>query len=300
MAKGIPFMKHSLKIAIIIIFGFCICAFGFSEKAHAFSRGIYLTQETLQNNKKLDYLIQQSKIYGIDTFVIDMNYPNKKYEQNIAKVKQSGITYIARVVIFPHGGTHAQITNPQIWAKRLALANAAIKLGASAIQLDYIRYEAQFPGSLEKTKQILKVVQYFRSNVEKQGVQLQMDVFGIVAHSDGSTIGQNIQVLASAVNAFCPMVYPSHYEPFRWHSVRPYETVFNSVTALKNKLQNAPNTKVFAYIEAYNYRFFLSPTKRTEYIRAEMKAAEDAGANGFYVWSARNMYDPLFRAMKKV
>ncbi|EKD92185.1 MAG: hypothetical protein ACD_29C00131G0002, partial [uncultured bacterium] len=83
-------MKNSFKVAVVI-FGFCVCAFAFPEQTNAFSRGIYLTQETLQNNKKLDYLMQQAKLYHIDTFVIDMNYPNKKYAQNISKVEKNDI-----------------------------------------------------------------------------------------------------------------------------------------------------------------------------------------------------------------
>lgn len=291
-------MKNSFKVAVVI-FGFCVCAFAFPEQTNAFSRGIYLTQETLQNNKKLDYLMQQAKLYHIDTFVIDMNYPNKKYAQNISKVEKNDIRYVARVVIFPHGGTHQQVTDKKIWEKRLALMREAVRLGASAIQLDYIRYQAKHPGSPEKSKQILKVVQYFKSEAEKKHVELQMDIFGITAHGNGSTIGQDVRALASVVNAFCPMVYPSHYEPFRWHSERPYETVYSSIVALKAKIQHEPNTKIYAFIEAYNYRYFLSATKKTQYIRAEIKAATDAGANGFYVWSARNKYEPLFQALQQ-
>src|SRR3990167_6997283 len=106
----------------------------------AFDRGIYLTQETAQNKQKMTYLISQAKKYHIDTFIIDVYGPSKAYAANIRSAMDQGIRYVARVVIFPHGGTHAQINDAAIWTKRLRLAKYAISIGASAIQLDYIRY----------------------------------------------------------------------------------------------------------------------------------------------------------------
>src|SRR3990167_1243083 len=108
--------KILLSIITCFIFGLC-------SQTYAFSRGIYLTQDTEQNSAKLATLIQKAKQYNIDTFVVDINIPSKIYAKNISKILASGIHYVARVVIFPHGGTHAQVTNRSIWAKRLTLAN---------------------------------------------------------------------------------------------------------------------------------------------------------------------------------
>ena len=95
------------------------------------------------------------------------------------------------------------------------------------------------------------------------------------------------------------MVYPSHYEPFRHHAVRPYETIFNSLTALKKQLQGYPDVSVFAYIELYNYRYKLLGEQKINYIRAQIKAVHDSGANGWYVWSPTNHYSPLFQVLAK-
>jgi len=284
--------------SILAFFIFVLSLFVISQAA-AFTRGIYITQSTAENTAKLTGLIDQAKKYGIDSFVIDVNVlPGKRFTANVQKVIASGIHFVARIVIFPHGGTHAQITNRAIWEKRLALAKAAVNLGASAIQLDYIRYEASYPPNPEKAKQILKVVQYFKSELSPyKNVSLQMDIFGIAALKPAHTIGQDPAMLATAVNAFCPMVYPSHYEPFRIHAVTPYETIYHSITALKKQLVNYPNVAIYAYIEIYNYRFFLSHPKKMEYIKAEMKAVHDAGGNGWYVWSPNNHYPPLFEVL---
>src|SRR3989338_6193645 len=94
-------MKYILKCAIAFFI------FIFLSNTYAFTRGIYLTQSTAQNKTKMAYLIAQSKKFGIDTFIIDMNGPSKSYAANVKNVVRQGIHYVARVVIFPHGGTHA-------------------------------------------------------------------------------------------------------------------------------------------------------------------------------------------------
>jgi hypothetical protein len=271
--------------------------FTFLGNAYAFSRGIYITQSTAEHKAKLMGLVAQAKKYGVDTFVIDVNIPSKVYAANVKNVVQQGIHYVARIVIFPHGASHAQVGDKKIWAKRLALAKYAIGLGATTVQLDYIRFRSENPPSPEKAKRILTVVQYFKNELAPYHVSLQMDIFGIATLKPAHTMGQDVNLLASAVNAFCPMVYPSHYEPFRAHAIKPYETVFNAITALKKQLQPNSPVNVFAYIELFNYRFPLSPQQKIKYINAEMKAAHDAGANGWYVWSATNHYSPLFQVL---
>ncbi|MDP1573456.1 MAG: putative glycoside hydrolase [Coxiellaceae bacterium] len=271
-----------------------------SGYAQAYTRGIYITQSTAQNSAKLNALIAQSKKYGIDTFVIDLNEkPNRTYTANVKRVIESGVTYVARVVIFPHGGTHAQVTDKRIWDKRLTLAKYGAELGAKSIQLDYIRYHAERPGNPEKVKYILKVVEYFKTQLKPYNVKLQMDIFGVAADKPAHTIGQDVSVLASAINAFCPMVYPSHYEPYREHAVRPYSTVYNSVAALKKQLKDHPEVAVYPYIEVYNYRYKLSHEAKMQYIASEIKAAKNAGSDGFYVWSPNNHYGPLFEVLAR-
>jgi hypothetical protein len=269
---------------------------GISAQAEAFSRGIYLTQSTEENSAQLTNLIAKAKKYNLDTFIVDLNIPTKRYDANIAKITSSGIHYVARIVIFPHGGTHMQVTDKAIWNKKLALAKHAVKLGATAIQLDYIRYRAEFPANPEKAKNVLTVVKYFKNELRSDKVSLQMDIFGISAHRPAHTIGQDPQLLAQAVDAFCPMVYPSHFEPYREYAVKPYETVFDAVKSLRSRLAEKPPVSIYAYIELFNYRYKMSHEARLRYIEAQMKAAHDSGASGWYIWSA-NYYTPLFEVL---
>lgn len=287
-------MKKIFFVSMLLSLTIMCCS-----QAVAFSRGIYVTQSTLQNNYKLNTLISQAKKYNLDTFIVDINYPNKRYAANIKTILTNGIHYVARVVIFPHGGTHAQITDRKIWEKRLRLVKYAAQLGASAIQLDYIRYRAAFPANPEKAKRVFTVVQYFKDELRPYKIPLQIDIFGIAAHRPAHTIGHDPKSLADIADAFCPMVYPSHFEPFREHATRPYQTIFDAVKALKRQLHGKKPVDIFAYIELFNYRYSMSHAARLNYIEAQMKAARDSGANGWYVWTATNHYKPLFQVLAR-
>jgi len=261
----------------------------------AFSRGIYVTQPSAQNARTINYFIQQAKRSGIDTFVIDAQYRNTRYANNVRHVVKSGIHYVARVVVFPHGGTDAQVADKRIWNKRLAIMKYAVSLGAREIQLDYIRFRAKSYSSHHKSRKIAAVVKYFKDALH---VPIQIDIFGVAAHGPSRTIGQDVKVLGSVVDAICPMVYPSHYEPHRYHAQRPYQTVLNSVRALKQQLKGFPHVRVYPYIELYNYRYPLSRENKLRYIAAQIKAAKDAGANGWYAWSPNNKYSQLFQILR--
>lgn len=279
---------------------FLLASLGFQQLAYAnqkLVKGIYLTQTTLENTAYLTYLIDHSKAVGITTFVIDMEKPSKKYEKNIALLKNNGIQYIARVVVFPEGGKPDQIASPVYWEKRYNLVKTAMDYGAEEIQLDYIRYNTKQHASADNAKNIFKVVEFFKDKVAARKIPLQVDVFGISSFGESKHIGQNIRLLAESVDAMCPMVYPSHYEPFREHAITPYETVYSSLKAFHKQFEGKVPFKLYAYIEISNYRFPLPGEKRRAYVVAQMKAVEDAGADGWYVWSAHNKYDYLFSLM---
>src|SRR3989344_8735561 len=98
------------------VFLFCSLIM-FSACADAKIKGIYLTQYTLENTAFLNYLIKHAKAAGIDTFVVDLELPSKRYEQNIALLKQNNITYVARIIMFPDGASSKQVEDPAIWQR---------------------------------------------------------------------------------------------------------------------------------------------------------------------------------------
>jgi len=267
--------------------------------AHAQVKGIYLTQYTLQNTAFLNYLIKNSKAAGINTFVIDLEeMPSTRFKTNIAIVQQNNIKYVARIVMFPGGGTKEQVANPDFWQRKYKLVKAAVDLGAKEIQLDYIRYNTKQPPNPENAKRISEIIQWYRNKLSGQGIPLQVDVFGIASFGESKHIGQNIKLFSQSVDAVCPMVYPSHYEPFAYHFKRPYETVYESLSLIQDQFEGDMPIKLYAYIELSNYHYRMSHDETLKYIKAQLKAVSDAEADGWYAWSPHNRYDNLFKILQ--
>lgn len=291
-------IKDLKRIAYILLAAFSLWSLATAASADLI-RGIYLSQATLEDTPYLNYLITHAKAAGITTFVVDLERPDAKYKSNIALLKQNNIHYVARIVVFPDGGRPDQIASSAYWAKRYELIKEALVYGADKIQLDYIRYNTKQPASIENAKNIFKVLQWYRSQLATTGVPLEADVFGIASFGPSNHIGQDLPLMARAVDALCPMVYPSHYIPYEEHSQKPYETVYGSLKSISAQFQGKPPVKIFAYIELSNFRFPVHGEERLKYIAAEIKAVEDAGADGWYAWSAHNQYDYLFRLLEE-
>jgi hypothetical protein len=95
------------------------------------------------------------------------------------------------------------------------------------------------------------------------------------------------------------MVYPSHYDPFAYHSARPYETILDSLKRIKKQFGGEMPIRLIPYIEMANYHYpNMSREKKIVYIKAQIKATRDAGADGWYAWSAHNRYDNLFAILE--
>jgi len=287
-------IKKYSRIAIILCSIIIITCINTTNALARGVKGIYLTQYTLENTAYLNYLIKNAKAAGIDTFVIDLESPRKRYKENIDLVKANNINYVARIVMFPDGGTPAQVKNPAVWQKKYTLVKQAIDWGASQIQLDYIRYNTKQKASSENAKDILAIIRWYKDKVNAENIPLQIDMFGIASFGESKHIGHNISLFSDSVDAICPMVYPSHYEPYLKHAVTPYETVYDSLTRIKKQFDNKTPFKMYAYIELSNYRYPMSRAKKLDYIRAQIKAVNEANADGWYAWSPHNRYENLF------
>jgi hypothetical protein len=215
------------------------------------------------------------------------------YARAIKTIQEAGITYVPRVTIFPDGAEREQVTDQKLLEQRWGLMEYALSLGAKDVQLDYIRFSVRNSDSPENADKILKVLRFFRERIEQRGGKMQIDVFGEAAYAPSTHIGQDVPRFAPALDAVCPMLYPSHFEPHEQTAKEPYRTVHGALTALERQTQASP-IPVYAYIEAYNYRHKMSDAERSEYFEAQVQAVLDSRAQGFYVWSAGNYYDIVF------
>ena len=293
---------HRYLIAIVIVFALANThradAKSSDGKAPFQTQGIYVRQATAQTRAKLDHLINNSLQVGVNTMVVDLWTPSTQYERAIEKIQKHGIRYVPRITVFPKGGTHEQVSNRQYWEKRWKLAEYALRLGAKDVQLDYIRYSSKTEASPQNALNIREVLRFFKKRVGERGAQLQIDVFGEVSHGPSLHIGQDMKLFAPEIDAVCPMVYPSHYQPYRKHAQLPFETVYGSLTALKEQMGDSA-VPVLAYIELFNHRFRMNVGERVQYIRAQLRAVRKAKAEGWLAWSAGNHYDLLFEILRR-
>jgi len=292
-------MKIKTRLALLTVFSLTLL---FSNMANAnLVKGIYVTQESLEDTALLNHLIIHAKKAGITTFVVDLEQPSQKSKQNAALITNNNIHYVARIIMYPSGGTAQQLSNKAIWEKKYALIQKALEYGASEIQLDYIRYNTKQKASEQNAQDVLKVIQWIKDKLvaEKNSVPLQVDVFGISSFGPELHIGQDIKLISKTADAICPMVYPSHFEPYLHHSEHPYETIYDSLSSIKSQFNDNKLTfKLYPYIELSNYRYPLSHDKKIAYIKAQIKAVEDSGADGWYAWSPHNYYDNLFAVLE--
>lgn len=267
----------------------------------AWDKGIYLTQYTLEQPDKLDYLIREAKATGINTFIIDHEYYSSRYAPAIAKVKAAGLKDVVRIVVFSDGGNAQQIHSQAHWEEKLKLAEDAIKAGADAVQLDYIRYSSKEPADPQHAKDVYQIIKWYKQKINAQGVPMEIDIFGEVSYYPSMHIGQDIKMFADSVDGVNPMVYPSHFWPYQKYSADPYNTIRNSLAALIKQFEGNPPFKVRAFIEAANYHYLkkTSDAEKQNYLLKEIRAVEDTpGASGWYVWSANNVYENLFHVLK--
>ncbi len=273
----------------------------FTSYAHAWDKGIYLTQYMAENPDKLNYLLRQAKATGINTFVIDHDYYSSHYAAAIAKVKAAGIKVVTRIVVFTDGGNAQQVRSQAHWLEIFKYAEEAIKAGTDTIQLDYIRYSSKQPANPQHAKDVYQVIKWFKTKINAEHTPMEIDIFGEVSYYPSMHIGQDIKMFADSVDGVNPMVYPSHFWPYQKYSAEPYNTINNSLNALVAQFDGKPPFKVHAFIEAANYHYIkkTSNAEKQQYLLKEIRAVEDAkGVSGWYVWSANNVYDNLFQVLK--
>jgi len=299
---------HTHRVALLLSFLLLLVSPALAEGAAAEktaattkpfrTQGIYLQHYTAMTPNRLERLLDNALDVGVDTFVVDLWSRTNNYKKAIARIQERGIKYVPRIVMFADGGNREQVHDRNVWEERWKLAQYALELGAKDIQLDYIRYSSKTSASPQNALDIREVLRFFKKRVNDGGGRLQIDVFGEVGYGPSMHIGQDMSLFAPEVDGVCPMVYPSHYEPYEEHFHQPYETVHSSLVGIQKQMGQS-RVPVLAYIELFNHRFKLTPEERVDYIRAQLRAAREAKAEGWYAWSAGNRYDVLFNLLRR-
>jgi hypothetical protein len=190
------------------------------------------------------------------------------------------------------------------WAYPIAVAQEAALKGFDEIQFDYLRFPsdgrlgaARYSRASTVQSRVQAIARFLgqaRLALAPVGAALAIDVFGYTAFNpDDTGIGQRIEELAPLVDVLCPMAYPSAYHVgipgFRNPVAHPYEVVFETVRRIRGRSAQAP-VQIRPWIQDFRDYAFDRRSFGVPEVRAQMKAALDAGATGWMLWNPGNRY----------
>jgi hypothetical protein len=243
----------------------------------------------------------------------------------VTDLRQRSIYTIARIVVFkdsllalgrpalavrkPDGSAFRDReglawTNPyshDVWNYNIGVAVEAAKAGFDEIQFDYVRlpdatglaYEMPWTEQ-NRVAAIDGFLTEARKALTPFNVFLAADVFGYICWNPGDTkIGQKLEHLAEIVDYLSPMLYPSSFQfgipGYRNPVEHPYQIVSLSLEHARQRT-HLPPVRFRPWLQAFrDYAFGGRPFTAGE-IKAQIKAAEDFGANGWMLWNPHNQY----------
>ena len=221
--------------------------------------------------------------------------------ERIAQAREKGLYLITRVVTFedgfwaearPEQAFDGRWINPTIisaWEYPLALAEEACNLGFDEIQFDYVRFPSgatvETSGQLDMTQaERIGAIEGFleeaRQRLHSLGCAVSADVFGIVlAAENDQGIGQRPEELTRHLDAFSPMIYPSHYSD-GWLGLddpneHPYDVTSDAIQDGLARIQ--PGVILRPWLQAFWWT--------DDQVRRSIQAAEDHEV-GWILWNA--------------
>lgn len=253
----------------------------------------------------------------------------RDFDRLLGDLKARGVYTIARIVVFKDNvlaharpdlavldartgrpwldREHLAWVDPfreETWTYNLEIAREAALKGFDEIQFDYVRFPTD--GRLSAARYSrpntqearLAIVTGFLARARRElgplGVFVAADVFGYTAFNQNDTdIGQRIEELAPHLDYLSPMVYPSGYHlgipGYRNPVAHPYQVVYESVRLIRLRSAGYP-VRVRPWLQDFrDYAFDRRPFGPAE-VRAQIRAAEAAGAVGWMLWNPRNVY----------
>jgi hypothetical protein len=247
----------------------------------------------------------------------------KDIDALVAKLRQHNIIPIARVVCFKDSKLAEKLpetavkwedgsnwtdfkglsfTNPynrEVWEYLVQVAEDAARHGFREIQFDYVRFpsdgkisEAVYPGeNSSKEDAIAAFLAFAKPRLEKLGVWVSADVFGLTVHvKDDMGIGQQVEKISQNVDIVCPMVYPSHYDNGSYGIDSPNKDPYNTVVkAMKDTKERLAGTGAMGRPWLQDFSL-LGVKYGVAEVKAQIKAAEEMGFTEWILWNASVSY----------
>lgn len=227
-------------------------------------------------------------------------YKSRKYAVKIAGTKQLWKDENGFVWVDPFC--------KEVWEYNIAIAEEAAKAGFDEIQFDYVRFpssnseqpQAYFPFKKKRKKEeaILSFLSMANERLKREGIKISIAVFGYATwHNHLPREGQHLSETGKRVDLIYPMLYPSHFaDDFlanKHKEKRTYDIVFKSIRR-GDSLLRYTDSKLIAYIQGFDWK---RSRLGKDYIRVQMKAAEDAESHGWIVWNAKGEYEETYTSI---
>jgi hypothetical protein len=189
----------------------------------------------------------------------------------------------------------------EVWDYNVAIAVEAAKAGFDEVQFDYVRFPDKKGLRFAKetdAKNRVEAIDGFLAQAQKAlnpyNVFLSADNFGYVAWNEGDTgIGQVYAEVGKVVDYISPMLYPSGFK-FGIPGLKnplddPYRIVYASLERAK-KRTGFSGTVFRPWLQAFaDYAFDHRAFGKLQ-LGQQIKAAQDAGSEGWMLWDPRNRY----------
>jgi len=239
----------------------------------------------------------------------------------VEKVHAAGMYLIGRVVVFedpilaaarpelallrPDGSRWLNNgglgwVNPydqRVWRYVVAVGAAAAKAGFDEIQFDYVRFPSD--GDLSqivyrhkraepKGTTIARFLRYASAQLHPLGVRVSADIFGLAATHDLG-IGQVPKRDAPYVDAFYPMVYPSHFSSGEYGiqqpDAYPGRTVARALLDFRRQLKGRGMTLI-----PWLQDFSLGRPYTLVEVTDQIAATRRQHTRGFMLWNPEGLY----------
>ncbi|GAB4526986.1 MAG: hypothetical protein Kow0063_01820 [Anaerolineae bacterium] len=197
----------------------------------------------------------------------------------------------------------------ETWVYNATIAAETARWGFDEIQYDFIRFPAgegvEFARYARENTPANRqaalngLLSLTRERLRESGARLAVDFFGLTCWVNQDTgVGQVIESVAPHIDVLCPMLYPSTFgsglpgHPEYANAIAfPYQVVNLSTARAVERLKQAnPAAVVRPWLQDFPDYQFDGRTYTPEEIRAQMRGALDAGAEGWILFDPRVKY----------
>lgn len=264
-----------------------------------------MSRPAIQDLERLLTTLQEAGIYRIARIPVmrDSTYATLHPEQAMAR-SGGGLWRDAT------GAAWLDPASPLVAEYALALAREAYARGFDEVQFDYVRFASDgalsqirypvYDTTQSKAEVMTTFFETVGGSLQEEGIPVSFDLFGMTYEtSEDFNIGQRLVDVYPHADFISPMVYPSHYadgfQGFSNPADHPYEVVKHSLDRGAGFIEAAygiPGSEARWKTRPWLQDFDIGAVYTATLIEAQIRAAREAGASGWILWNARNVYEP--------